>query len=68
MEPMRERIFHVEQVLNYKSRENKFDVDRFTKSIDKFCAPYAVLYPRISRCKGSYGSCESCLVTFLKIV
>ena len=25
-EPIRERIFHVKQVLNFKGRENKFDV------------------------------------------
>ena len=35
-EPVRERIFHVKQALNFKSGENKFDVNRFTKSIDKF--------------------------------
>ena len=35
-EPIRERIFHVKQALNFKSGENKFDVNRFTKSIDMF--------------------------------
>ena len=30
-EPIRERIFHVKQVLNFKGRENKFDVNRFAK-------------------------------------
>ena len=33
-EPVRERIFHVEQVLNLKSRINKFDVEGFAESID----------------------------------
>jgi len=33
-EPVRERIFHVEQVLNFKGRINKFDVDGFAESID----------------------------------
>ena len=35
-ETIRERVFHVEQSLNFKSRENKFDVNGFAKSIDKF--------------------------------
>ena len=33
-EPVRERIFHVEQVLNFEGRINKFDVDGFAESID----------------------------------
>jgi len=33
-EPVRERIFNVEQVLNFKGRINKFDVDGFAESID----------------------------------
>ena len=35
-EPIRGRGFHVKQSLNFKSGENKFDVNRFTKSIEKF--------------------------------
>jgi len=34
MEPVRERIFHVEQVLNLKGGINKFDVKGFAESID----------------------------------
>jgi len=34
MESVRERIFHIEQVLNFKGRINKFDVDGFAESID----------------------------------
>ena len=33
-EPVRERIFHVEPVLNLKGRINKFDVEGFAESID----------------------------------
>ena len=38
-DPIRERIFHVKQILNFKGRENKFDVKRFAKLIDKFAHP-----------------------------
>ena len=34
MEPVREKIFHVEQVLNLKGGINKFDVEGFAESID----------------------------------
>ena len=44
-EPIRERIFHVKQVLNFKGRENKFDVNRFAKAIDK-CAHPMLCYTR----------------------
>ena len=39
MESIRERIFHVKQVVNFQGRENKFDVNRFAKLIDKFEHP-----------------------------
>ena len=38
-EPIRERIFHVKQVFIFEGSENKFDVNRFAKSIDKFAHP-----------------------------
>ena len=37
-DPVRERIFHVEQVLNFEGRINKFDVDGFCSfAILLFC-------------------------------
>ena len=30
-EPIKERIFHIEQVLKFKGRVNKFDVDGFAE-------------------------------------
>ena len=38
-EPIREWIFHVKQVLNFKGQREKFDVNRFAKSINKFTHP-----------------------------
>jgi len=38
-EPVRESIFHVEQVLKFKGRINKFDVDGFAESIDQLAHP-----------------------------
>ena len=35
-ELIREKIFHVKQVLDFEGRKNKLDVNRFTKSNDKF--------------------------------
>ena len=34
--PVRERIFHVEWVLNFKSGINKLDVNWFTEPVDEF--------------------------------
>ena len=39
MEPIKKRIFHVKQVLNFKCKKDCFDIDRFTKLIDKFGHP-----------------------------
>ena len=38
-EPVRERIFHVEHVLNFKGRINKFDVHGFAELIDQLAHP-----------------------------
>ena len=35
-EPLRERIFQVEQVLNFERRKIKLDINRFKESIDEF--------------------------------
>ena len=37
--PVRKRIFHVEKVLNFKSRVNKLDRNEFTESVDDFTRP-----------------------------
>ena len=37
--PVRKRIFHVEKVLNFKSRANKLDLDEFGESVDEFALP-----------------------------
>ena len=37
--PVRKRIFHVEKVLNFKSRVNKLDLNEFTESVDEFALP-----------------------------
>ena len=39
MKPVRERIFHVEEVLNFKSGINKLDVNWFTEPVDEFAHP-----------------------------
>ena len=74
MEPIRENIFHVKQVLNFNGREHKFDVNRFAKSIDKFAHPMLcytrepadvrdlkVKFRRLFWLDTCYGSC---VVTF----
>ena len=76
-EPIRERIFHVKQVLNFKGRENKFDVNRFAKSIDKCAHPMLcytrepadvrdlkVKFRRLLWLDTCYGSC---VVTFYRL-
>ena len=37
--PVRKRIFHVEKVLNFKSRANKLDLDEFAEWVDEFGLP-----------------------------
>ena len=36
---VRKMIFHVEKVLNFKSRVNKLDLNEFTESVDEFARP-----------------------------
>lgn len=42
-EPIRRRIYHVKQFINFKGRKNKIDVNRFTKSNDELTVPWISL-------------------------
>ena len=47
-------LSHVEQVLDFERRENKFDINRFTESIDEFTNSI-LCYSQLSRKRPPLG-------------